>query len=166
MEIVNHSKLGRPQEAMKIILPLLVVLLVASCLSPARHSADVQAGRDAGDRLTVGKVQREIREGMTNAEVAEVLGSPNMVTTDEKRREVWVYDRIATESVYSTSSGGVSTLILGGTAGGSGLVGGGGGAGYSRATGASSTSQRTLTIIIKFDENHRVRDFAYRSSSF
>ena len=31
---------------------------------------------------------------------------------------------------------------------------------------ARSTSQRTLTIIIKFDDKNRVRDFAYRSSSF
>jgi hypothetical protein len=27
-------------------------------------------------------------------------------------------------------------------------------------------AQRTLTIVIKFDEDQRVRDFAYRSSSF
>jgi hypothetical protein len=29
-----------------------------------------------------------------------------------------------------------------------------------------SSTQRTLTIIVKFDENNRVRDFAYRSSAF
>jgi outer membrane protein assembly factor BamE (lipoprotein component of BamABCDE complex) len=111
-------------------------------------------------------VQREIREGMSSAEVVQVLGAPNMVTTDEKRREVWVYDRISTEHVYSTSSGGISALILGGAAGGSGAGGGGVGFGGSRGSGAASTSQRTLTIIIKFDEESKVRDFAYRQSSF
>jgi outer membrane protein assembly factor BamE (lipoprotein component of BamABCDE complex) len=116
--------------------------------------------------MTVGKVQREIRVGMTNSDVVEVLGSPNMVTTDEKRRENWVYDRVSTESVYSASSGGVNALILGGVIVGNGLVGGAGGTGYRSGAGAASTTQRTLTIIIKFDEKNRVRDFAYRSSSF
>ena len=121
---------------------------------------------DTGDRLTAGKVQREIRVGMTGGQVAEILGSPNMVTTDEKRREVWVYDKISTERAYSASSGGVTALILGGFAGGSGAGGGGIGPSYSGAAGASSTTQRTLTVIIKFDEQNKVRDFAYRQSSF
>jgi outer membrane protein assembly factor BamE (lipoprotein component of BamABCDE complex) len=138
---------------------------LTACQSASEHAADVRAGQD-GDRLTVGKVQREIRVGMTNAEVVEVLGSPNMVTTDEKRREQWVYDKIATETVYSSSSGGVSALILGGGPVGGGGLGGVGGAGVSGSAGARSTSQRTLTVIIKFDERNLVRDFAYRSSSF
>lgn len=71
------------------------------CSTAAEHREAVRAD-DAG-RLSAGKVQREIRMGMTNAEVAEALGSPNVVATDENRREVWVYDRIATEHAYSAS---------------------------------------------------------------
>ncbi len=142
-------------------------LVLAGCQSAAQHAADVRAAQDAGDRLTVGKVQREIRIGMTNAEVVEVLGSPNMVTTDDKRRESWVYDKIATETAYSTSSGGVNALVLGGgLIGNAGAAGGGAGAGYSSGAGARATNQRTLTIIIRYDEANRVRDFSYRSSSF
>lgn len=87
---------------------------------------------------------------MTNAEVAEVLGSPNVVTTDEQRREVWVYDKIATEATVSSSQGGIGILILG-------VVG---------SLGAASTSQRTLTVIVKFDDKSKVRDFAYHTSRF
>jgi outer membrane protein assembly factor BamE (lipoprotein component of BamABCDE complex) len=140
--------------------------ILAACQTPAEHATAVRAAQDSGDRMTVGKVQREIRVGMTNAQVAEVLGSPNMVTTDERRREQWVYDKIATDTAYSTSSGGVSALVLGGALVGSGLAGGLGGGSYSSAAGARSTSQRTLTVIIKFDETNLVRDFSYRSSSF
>jgi len=143
---------------------MLVAMFCVSCASVAEHRKAVR--NNDSDRLSVGKVQREIRVGMSSAEVVEVLGSPNMVTTDEKRREVWVYDKIATDHAYSTSSGGVSALILGGLAGGSGAVGGGVGPSFSKGSGASSTSQRTLTIIIKFDEQNKVRDFAYRQSSF
>lgn len=145
---------------------LVSLVLLAGCQSAAEHSADVRAGRDAGDRMTVGKVQREIKVGMTNAQVVEVLGSPNMVTTDDQRRENWVYDRVSTETVYSHSSGGVNALVLGGVITGGGLVGGAGGTGYRSGAGAASTTQKTLTIIIKFDRQSRVRDFAYRSSSF
>lgn len=137
----------------------LLVGLLSACQSAGDHRAAV---RDDGDRLTVGTVQREIRVGMSGAQVAQVLGSPNIVSTDEERREVWMYDKIATEHVYSSSSGGVNSLILG--FGGS--VAGGVGAGGSRSSGAAATSQRTLTIIIKFDHDGAVRDFAYHTSRF
>jgi outer membrane protein assembly factor BamE (lipoprotein component of BamABCDE complex) len=103
-----------------------------------------------GNDLSAGKVQREIRVGMTGADVAEVLGSPNVVSTDELGREVWIYDRISTDTAYSQGGAFGSILILGG----------------STSSGAASRSQRTLTVIIKFDEQGRVRDFAYRQSSF
>ena len=100
----------------------------------------------ADEQMTVAKAQREIKIGMSSAEVVEVLGSPNMVTTDDKRRETWVYDRVS--SNVSQSSSGVWLLV----------------AGASNAK--QSSTQRTLTIIVKFDENSKVRDFAYRTSAF
>lgn len=139
---------------------LLTVILTTGCQTVAEHRQAVQD--DRGDRLTVGKVQREIRVGMTSANVVSVLGSPNMVSTDEERREVWVYDKISTERAYSSSSGGVNVLFLGFGSGSAGGLGGGG----NSSTGASSTNQRTLTVIIKFDKESKVRDFAYHTSSF
>jgi hypothetical protein len=106
-------------------------ILLSGCQSASQHAADVRTAQNSGDRVTVGTVQREIKIGMTNADVVQVLGSPNMVTTDEQRREQWVYDKIATDTVYSASSGGVNTLFLGGALIGAGLAGGAGGAGYS-----------------------------------
>jgi outer membrane protein assembly factor BamE (lipoprotein component of BamABCDE complex) len=139
---------------------------IAGCQTVGEHASQVRDAQGQGDKLTVGTVQREIKVGMSSAEVVSVLGSPNMVTTDSERRENWVYDKISTSRVYSSSAGGVSALILGGALVGGGLAGGGVGGGYSSSAGASSTSQRTLTIIIKFDKNSQVRDFAYRYSSF
>lgn len=143
-----------------------VSFALTACQSPAQHAAAVRQAQGTDDKLTVGTVQREIRVGMTSAEVVQVLGAPNLVSTDENRRENWVYDKISTETIYSSSSGGVNALVLGGGLIGSAAAGGGVGAGYSSGAGANSTSQRTLTIIIKYDENSRVRDFSYRSSSF
>lgn len=145
---------------MKFVAVLLSFMFLAGCASVGYHRDQVRD--DQAERVTVGTVQKEISVGMPSSEVAAVLGSPNIVTTDEKRREVWIYDKLSTEKAYSTSSGGISTLILG--FGGS--VGGGLGGGYNSSAGAASTSQRTLTVIIKFDDNNLVRDFAYHTSRF
>ena len=131
------------------IIFLLSALTVFSGCDAARHATSTQEGLQ-GDRLTVGTVQKEIKKGMSGAQVIEALGSPNIVSTDEQGREVWVYDKIATDKVYSESSGG-GTLILLWAKG---------------AAGSSSTSQRTLTVVIKFDEDKKVRDFAYHTSRF
>ena len=138
---------------------IICATLLSGC-NATQHRKSVQD--DSGDRVTVGKVQGEITIGMSGAEVAQVLGSPNIVTTDEKRREVWIYDKISTEVAYSESSGGVGGLLIGVGA----LIGGGGGASYSAGSGASSKSQKTLTIIIKYDVDKKVRDFAYHTSRF
>ncbi len=133
--------------------------------SGAQYHRDAVSG-DRKSALTVGQVQKEVRVGMSGADVASVLGSPNVVTTDENRRETWIYDKISTEQAYSSDSGGILTLIFG--AGGGNNGGGGGGVfpGYVAGSGASSQTQKTLTVIIKFDESKRVRDFAYHSSTF
>lgn len=139
---------------------LAACMLLVGCETADMHRAAVQD--DSADRVTVGTVQKEIHVGMSGSEVAATLGSPNIVSTDSERREVWVYDKIATDRAYSSSSGGINSLILG--FGGS--AAGGAGFGGRRAAGASSTSQRTLTVVIKFDEDKRVRDFAYHTTRF
>lgn len=115
------------------------LMLLVACEADY-HADKVQSGLD-GDRLDLGTVQREIRTGMSGGEVLEVLGSPNVVSTDEEGREVWVYDRFASDVVRSEG-------------------------GWFVSAGAASRSQRTLTVIVKFDHSDRVRDFAYHASRF
>jgi len=147
-----------------IILAVLACLGLVGCPSAQKHRENVR--NDAGDKISAGTVQKEIRVGMSGSDVVSILGAPNMVTTDDQRRETWVYDKIATERVYSSSdmSGGGAGLgsASGGSSGGLlGLIFGG-----SSSAGASSTSQRTLTVVIKFDNKGLVRDYSYRQSSF
>lgn len=131
-----------------LLISLIASLLLVGCAAKQNNM----------DRISIAKVQREIKVGMTSAEVVQVLGSPNMVSTDEARREVWVYDKVATD--VSTRSGGIGL-------GGGALIGNGLGFGsMSSSSGSSSSNQRTLTIAVKFDENSRVRDFSYHTSSF
>jgi hypothetical protein len=121
-------------------LPFLLGL--GACASPPAE--------EPTDRLTLGKVQGEIKIGLDAASVVEILGSPNIVTTDDQRREVWVYDKISTDRVDTARSSFATLIILG----------------ASSASSTRSTRQRTLTIVIKFDEEKKVRDFSYNFTQF
>jgi len=138
----------------KILLLTLATLLASIALSGCYPTSlvdqqkDMNAAKGEGDNLSIAKVQKEIKVGMSSSDVVSVLGSPNMVTTDDKRRESWVYDKVSTEGMASTSKG---TGFLWFPA---------------DRNAAVSRTQKTLTIVIKFDEKGMVRDFAYNTSKF
>ncbi|MHC4726683.1 MAG: hypothetical protein ACYS17_05585 [Planctomycetota bacterium] len=99
--------------------------------------------------------------------MATVLGSPNIVSKDSEGNESWIYDKIATQVSYSRESGGISA----GGGGGGTLMGGwllalSGQAQYSKSTGGMTQTQKTLTVVIKFDENSLVNTLSYHSSKF
>ena len=129
---------------------VVIAFALAGCYptSLAEQQADINAAKGEGDNLSIAKVQREIKIGMSSADVVLVLGSPNMVTTDDKRRESWVYDKVSTEGMASTSSGARFLWLP------------------ADNKAAVSRTQKTLTIVIKFDEKGMVRDFAYNTSKF
>lgn len=133
---------------------------MVGCTTASQHQAQLTDGEV--DTLTVAAVQRNIQVGMSGASVLKTLGSPNIISTDSQRNEVWVYDRVGTEYSYSESSGGMLALL--GAA--SGSVAGGAAPSYKRSAGANRRSQKTLTIIIHFDDDQRVEDFSYHASRF
>lgn len=129
--------------------------LFAGCTSVADHRNAVKDSSEA--KLTLGTAQRQINAGMSQAEVAQALGSPNMVTKDREGVETWIYDKFSTDVAYSTSSGGVAGLVIGAGSAGIGSA--------RQSGGASSRTQRTLTIIIKF-KDAVVKEFTYNSTAF
>jgi outer membrane protein assembly factor BamE (lipoprotein component of BamABCDE complex) len=126
-----------------IFVSVMLITQLFSCKTASQHRAEVEDSTT--DKISIGSVQRGIKVGMSSASVVEVLGSPNMVSTDASRNEVWVYDKIQTTTTNSASSYSFFE---------------------SNVSGASSASQKTLTIIVKFDNNNLVKDFSYRTSSF
>jgi hypothetical protein len=157
MELVRRAALWRvPLSVREVITSMgrqplgAIVVAFGLCLSLAPAGCAREAAQSKEDQLTVGKVQGEIKVGMPASRVAEILGSPNIVTTDEKRREVWVYDKVSTDRVDTSGSAYGTLIILGG----------------SRQERSSSQRQRTLTIIIKYDDDRKVRDFSYNFTQF
>ena len=69
-------------------------ILMLSCTPPEPIIIEVPVEKK--DNLSLGKVQSQIKKGMNQTEVLEVLGSPNIVTKNSNGDEVWTYDRIGT----------------------------------------------------------------------
>ncbi len=126
----------------------MLIGLITGCQTASQHQKELS--EEPTEKFTLGNVQRKIEKGMSQAEVASSLGSPNIVTKDANGKEAWVYDKVAREVSYSHDQGGV-WLILGA---------------YSKEAGASRTSQRTLTVVIKFDDKGHVDDVTYHASQF
>jgi outer membrane protein assembly factor BamE (lipoprotein component of BamABCDE complex) len=126
----------------------ILAAVLAGCTTAAEHQQ--QLGSTAEREMTLGIVQKEIHAGMAQDEVATALGSPNIVTRDAEGEETWIYDKIATEASYSQSAAYGTILILG----------------ASQAAGAASTTQKTLTVVIKFTPDQKVDTFSYHSSRF
>jgi outer membrane protein assembly factor BamE (lipoprotein component of BamABCDE complex) len=131
-----------------VLVSLFSLLSFSACQSAAQHHGSLSSTKER--ETTVGIVQKEIRKGLSQPDVAEALGSPNIVTRDSDGRETWIYDKMATEASYSSSEGYGTILLLG----------------FSRSAGAASSTQRTLTVIIKFDQAQLVDTFSYHASKF
>ncbi len=142
----------------------LALLALSGCMSAADHAASLHPSHE--ESITIGMVQGQIHAGMTKADVAQILGAPNIVSKDLKGLEAWIYDKVASETSYSNSSksigGGAGAL----TGVGSVLLGGIGSASNNRNTGAVATSQRTLTVVITFNNAGLVDNSTYHSTTF
>ena len=124
----------------KVITVFILISFFIGC-TPPYHREKLTSTQER--KMTVGLVQKEIRVGMSQTEVTEALGSPNIVTRDKNGKESWVYDRIASEASYSKSN--VSGVSGGGGTTGNTLLLGLIMGGYE--SGASSSTQKTLTIV-------------------
>lgn len=117
-------------------------------------------------QMTLGIVQRDIKIGTSQADVASVLGSPNIVTQDADGHETWIYDKVSSITSYGSSGFGVGIGGMGGGYGSGGFGGGLANVGYNRHGGTVQSVQKTLTVVLKFDDNHNVASFSYHMSSF
>ena len=83
-------------------------------------------------------VQSSIHIGISGGEVQKALGAPNIISKNKSGHEVWTYDRVSKET---TSRGFLFWS-------------------------SNESTQRTLTVLITFDDNGRVTDFKYHSTEF
>ena len=131
---------------MKNYITMLITLFVVSSCS--------NAPKETTSKLTLGLVQSTVTKGANQTDITKVLGAPNIISKDKQGNETWTYDRISREAQSDSSSGvGFGALF--------GWVFAGG-----RSSASSSTSNKSLTVIITFDDNKSVIDYAYQSLEF
>jgi outer membrane protein assembly factor BamE (lipoprotein component of BamABCDE complex) len=139
-----------------------LVVAVLALVTPVRAEERRPVPAPEEREFTVGLVQKEVRVGMSQTDLVAALGSPNVVTRDGKGTEAWVYDRIASEARYASKGFGVggggsyageSTLLLGWLSA------------HKRSEKATLT-QRTLTVVVRFDGEGKVESFSFHASRF
>ena len=148
---------------------------------------NIQGPEVPESRLTAGKVQQHVSKGMFSTDVVKALGSPNIITKDKMRKTTWVYDRVST--YHSKTNGGLNFVRMNAN---DFVITGGIVAGTAAALSNSNptnflisaaaiglatlinvqgdyeykTEQKTMTIILDFDENDKLSNFSYMYSSF
>jgi len=139
----------------KKILLLVLALTVATPSFAVLKAGKVSKSKEIASpvqeqELTLGVVQKDIRIGTSQDEVAIVLGSPNIVTRDSDGKDTWIYDKVSSISSYD-DKGFYASIIL---------------VGYNKNRGNVQNVQKTLTVVIKFDKNNKVESFTYHMSKF
>mgnify|MGYP006168528419 FL=1 len=139
----------------KFLTAIFLLVFLSHCEKEVRHSPDNI------NKLTLGKVQQTLKKGMSQGEIVVALGSPNMVTSDANGLETWVYDKLSTE--VNSNSQKKSFNLLGGVIGSK--IGAGATGGSSSKNSNTSSSQKTLTVVLKFIEK-KLEIYTYNASSF
>ena len=136
--------------------PLFAVALCVPTLASDREEGE------APRAFTLGLVQKALRPGLSQADVAERLGSPNIVARETDGREAWVYDKVSSERETSGHDVGVG----GAGSGAGGSVWGVLGVRAGTRSEKSRSSQRTLTVVIRFSAAGAVESFTWHDSRF
>jgi hypothetical protein len=139
-----------------------VAVAVLAAAAVAAGAADKPAPKEKSTSFTLGLVQKELRPGLSQADVVERLGAPNILTRDASGREAWVYDKVSSE--VELSSGAVGVGGFGSGAGSTfwGLLG----VTASKRSDKARTAQRTLTVVVRFSAAGAVEGYTWHDSRF
>ena len=139
-----------------------VVLALLALVSARAVAKDAKPQSDGSRAFTLGLVQKELRAGLGQADVAERLGSPNIVTRDPDGREAWIYDKVASEVEVSSGSVGLGGLGSGASGSFAGFLGLSAGKRSEKA----KSSQKTLTVVVRFSAEGVVESYTWHNSRF
>ncbi len=140
----------------------LFAVLSFVCVSCSSSSQSTGIGNS--DPASYGWAKKKlVANQTTQQEVIQTFGAPNITTKGTNGvGEVWTYEKVSSDYVNSQASVGAG----GGVSGGGSSVGGGGllFGNYGQQKGTSSV--RTVTLIITFDEKEIVKDYRIMETNF
>ena len=122
------------------------LVLLLACLTVLSTGCQKES-RTQGSNLTPGMAKTKITNGVTTqSEILEVFGAPNIITKNKSGNEVWTYDKVAMDK---SNKEGSWTILLAG-----------------ESSGNQTTSTKTFTLMLEFDDDDIVKDSSYRASQF
>lgn len=100
--------------------------------------------------FTLGMVQQSLREGMSQADVVSCIGSPNLITKNSAGCEIWVYDKKSHSTLETYHRSWVFLFLTG------------------RRKGCKrvESSEKSLTVILNFNQNACLESYSYNTSSY
>lgn len=122
---------------MKLLALIPLVAVLCACQAPSSLAVIPQRQQEVS-KITLGGIQSNLKKGASSAQVIEVLGSPNLVTSNKDGTETWVYDKVSTETEVAI--------------------------GHSSAV--TTKSSRTMLVVIKFNLANQIEDLKYRQTSY
>jgi len=122
------------------------LVLLLACLTVLSTGCQKES-RTQGSNLTPGMAKTKITNGVTTqSEILEVFGAPNIITKNKSGNEVWTYDKVAMDK---SNKEGYWTILAAG-----------------ESSGNQTTSTKTFTLMLEFDDDDIVKDNSYRASQF
>lgn len=117
--------------------------------------------------LSYGAITATVKKGITTqADLIGLFGGPNITTLDSDGSETWVYERTASETSTSSQADVAVQARNLDVFFGLGFVGKGTVAAQSSGRATVTRSIKSLTVIIKFNQDKTVKDFSARASYF
>ena len=117
--------------------------------------------------LSYGSITSTVKKGTTTqADLVSMFGGPNISTIDSDGNETWIYEKTTSETITKSQSS-INTkgerldFFFG-----LGFIHKGKGEGNVRSNTAVSSSIKSLTVIIKFNQDKTVKDYSARASYF
>jgi hypothetical protein len=148
---------------------LLSLLLFSTCTTTkeiqqnSTVKVEDQNSATKSQSLSYGMVTSKVKKGVTTQqEIVELFGAPNITTLTSEGEESWVYEYSSSSSEtkeISNSAAKQFDIFLG-----LGLYGSKSESAEKRIT--IERSIRTLTVIIKFNQEKKVTDYSARASYF
>lgn len=167
-------------DSMKLVAAIVALSIVGCAASDKQTPSERVAAKvenpaagatERPSSLSYGTVTLIVKKNQTTQmELLNLFGGPNISSTDADGSEVWVYERTTstTDTAGAQDSKNLEAFFGAGGSIGPAVVGGGvsGGTRSSNDARRTSSSVRTLTVVVKFNADKTVKDCQTRASYF
>lgn len=102
------------------------------------------------EEFTLGMVQQRIHTGMSQGEVVACIGAPNMVNKGAEGLETWTYNKISQTTQETYNKKWYFFLLFG----------------KRKGCKRTETSEKSITVVLSFDEQCCLENIMYKTSSY